>query len=134
MSRPKGKQAILDQGADDEPRALDRRRADGRRLPDRQLQNVRAQGEAGCHGRHRHSTGPRQVDDFSPGALKTIGAVELLASAGLIPPAALGVAPVLVPPAATGLVLPLHASRAEHPGRREPVSPILTVTRRSGTP
>lgn len=80
------------------------------------------------------STGPRQVDDFSPGALKTIGAVELLASAGLIPPAALGVAPVLVPPAATGLVLPLHASRAEHPGRREPISPILTVTRRSGTP
>ncbi|MFD9120828.1 DoxX family protein [Streptomyces bottropensis] len=80
------------------------------------------------------STGPRQVDDFSPGALKTIGAVELLASAGLIPPAALGVAPVLVAPAATGLVLPLHASRAEHPGRREPISPILTVTRRSGTP
>ncbi|MFD9134240.1 hypothetical protein ACFVZA_17730 [Streptomyces bottropensis] len=61
-----------------------------------------------------------------------------MASAGLIPPAALGVAlgvaPVLVPPAATGLVLPLHASRAEHPGRREPISPILTVTRRSGTP
>ncbi|MFR9796958.1 DoxX family protein [Streptomyces sp. MS06] len=45
------------------------------------------------------------VEDFSPGALKTLGAVELLAAAGLILPGALGIAPVLVPLAATGLVL-----------------------------
>ena len=47
----------------------------------------------------------RWVDDFSPGALKAIGAVEFLAAAGLILPAALGIAPVLVPLAATGAVL-----------------------------
>jgi hypothetical protein len=47
----------------------------------------------------------RWVEDFSPGALKTIGAVELLAATGLILPAALGIAPVLVPLAATGAVL-----------------------------
>lgn len=47
----------------------------------------------------------RWVDDFSPGALKAIGALELLAAAGLVLPAALDVAPVLVPLAATGLVL-----------------------------
>jgi hypothetical protein len=47
----------------------------------------------------------RWVDDFSPGALKAIGAVEFLAAAGLIVPAALGIAPVLVPLAATGAVL-----------------------------
>ncbi|MFF0089104.1 DoxX family protein [Streptomyces canus] len=45
------------------------------------------------------------VLEFSPGALKAIGAVELLAAVGLILPAALDVAPALVPLAATGLVL-----------------------------
>ncbi len=45
------------------------------------------------------------VEDFSPGTLKAIGALELLAAAGLILPAALDVAPVLVPLAATGTVL-----------------------------
>lgn len=45
------------------------------------------------------------VEDFSPGTLKALGAVELLAAAGLILPAALDIAPVLTPLAATGLVL-----------------------------
>lgn len=47
----------------------------------------------------------RWVEDFSPGALKAIGALELLATAGLILPAALGIAPVLVPLTAVGAVL-----------------------------
>ena len=47
----------------------------------------------------------RWVEDLSPGALKAIGALELLAAAGLILPAALDIAPVLVPLAATGGVL-----------------------------
>ena len=47
----------------------------------------------------------RWVEDFSPGALKAIGALELLAAAGMILPAALDIAPVLVPLAATGAVL-----------------------------
>jgi len=47
----------------------------------------------------------RWVEDFSPGALKAIGALELLAAAALILPAALDIAPVLVPLAATGAVL-----------------------------
>jgi hypothetical protein len=47
----------------------------------------------------------RWVEDFSPGALKAIGAVELLAAAGLVLPAALNIAPVLVPLAATGAVV-----------------------------
>jgi hypothetical protein len=45
------------------------------------------------------------VEDVNPGALKAIGALELLAAAGLILPAALDIAPVLVPLAATGAVL-----------------------------
>lgn len=51
------------------------------------------------------SASSRWVEDFSPGALKTIGALELLAAVGLILPAALDIAPALVPLAATGAVL-----------------------------
>jgi uncharacterized membrane protein YphA (DoxX/SURF4 family) len=47
----------------------------------------------------------RWVEDFSPGALKALGALEFLAAVGLIVPGALGIAPVLVPLAATGAVL-----------------------------
>jgi uncharacterized membrane protein YphA (DoxX/SURF4 family) len=47
----------------------------------------------------------RWVEDFSAGTVKAIGALEVLAAVGLILPAALGIAPVLVPLAAVGLVL-----------------------------
>lgn len=50
-------------------------------------------------------TATRWAEDFTPGALKAIGALELLAAAGLVLPGVLGIAPVLVPLAATGLVL-----------------------------
>lgn len=43
------------------------------------------------------------VNDFSPGFVKVLGAVELLGAVGLILPAALDIAPVLVPLAAGGL-------------------------------
>ena len=45
------------------------------------------------------------VKDFSPRALRAIATLELLAAAGLILPAALDIAPVLVPLAATGTAL-----------------------------
>ncbi|MEV7547287.1 DoxX family protein [Streptomyces sp. NPDC089915] len=47
----------------------------------------------------------RWVEDFSDGGVKAIGALEVLAAVGLVLPAVLGVAPVLVPLAALGLVL-----------------------------
>jgi uncharacterized membrane protein YphA (DoxX/SURF4 family) len=43
--------------------------------------------------------------DFNPRALKAIGVLELLGAVGLILPAALNIAPILVPVAATGAVL-----------------------------
>ena len=43
------------------------------------------------------------VNDFSPRFIKALGALEILGAAGLILPAALGIAPVLVPLAAVGL-------------------------------
>jgi uncharacterized membrane protein YphA (DoxX/SURF4 family) len=42
---------------------------------------------------------------FSPGVIKAIGTLEVLAAVGLILPAVLDIVPVLVPLAAVGLVL-----------------------------
>jgi uncharacterized membrane protein YphA (DoxX/SURF4 family) len=47
----------------------------------------------------------RWVLDFDPGTLKAIGALEILGAVGLILPALLGIAPILVPLAAGGLAL-----------------------------
>jgi DoxX-like family len=53
----------------------------------------------------RMGSGTRWVEDFSPTALKALGALELLAAVGLILPAALDIAPVLVPVTATCVVV-----------------------------
>lgn len=45
------------------------------------------------------------VMDFSPAALRAIGTLEILAAAGLILPAALDIAPVLVPVTAVCVAL-----------------------------
>ncbi|WP_406280825.1 DoxX family protein [Embleya sp. NBC_00896] len=47
----------------------------------------------------------RWVLDFKPGTLKAIGALEILGAVGLILPALLDIAPILVPLAAGGLAL-----------------------------
>ncbi|MFG2908571.1 DoxX family protein [Kitasatospora sp. NPDC048286] len=59
------------------------------------------------------------VEDFSAGGVKAIGAVEVLAAAGLVLPAVLGIAPVLVPWAAVGLVLLMAGAAAVRWRRRE---------------
>jgi DoxX-like family len=45
------------------------------------------------------------VDDFSAGAVKALGAIDVLAAVGLILPAALDIVPALVPVAAVGVML-----------------------------
>src|SRR5918999_5975497 len=45
------------------------------------------------------------VNDFSAGFVKALGAVEILGAVGLILPALLDIAPILVPMAAVGLAL-----------------------------
>jgi uncharacterized membrane protein len=59
------------------------------------------------------------VEDFSAGAVKAIGALEVLAALGLVLPAALGIAPVLVPLAAAGLVLLMLGAVITRLRRRE---------------
>jgi hypothetical protein len=52
-----------------------------------------------------HSSGQAWVEDFSPGAIKGIGAAELLGAIGLILPPLTHIAPVLGPIAAIGLAV-----------------------------
>jgi len=59
------------------------------------------------------------VEDFSPGTVKLIGALEVLAAIGLILPAAFDVVPVLVPLAAVGLVALMIGAALTHARRRE---------------
>lgn len=59
------------------------------------------------------------VEDFSPGVIKGIGAVEVLAAIGLILPAALDVVPVLVPLAAAGLVVLMAGAAITHARHKE---------------
>jgi uncharacterized membrane protein YphA (DoxX/SURF4 family) len=65
------------------------------------------------------------VDDFSPGTVKLIGALEVLAAVGLVLPAALDVVPVLVPLAAVGLVALMIGAAVTHARRRE--TPMIAV-------
>jgi hypothetical protein len=67
------------------------------------------------------------VMDFSPGALKAIGAVEVLGAVGLILPALLGIAPILVPLAAIGLVLVMIGAVIVRIRRREPAYALLDL-------
>jgi len=59
------------------------------------------------------------TEDFSAGAVKAIGVLEVLAAVGLILPAVLDVVPVLVPVAATGLVLLMIGAAITHLRRHE---------------
>jgi uncharacterized membrane protein YphA (DoxX/SURF4 family) len=64
------------------------------------------------------------VEDFGGGAVRAIGTLEVLAAVGLILPAALGIAPVLVPLAAIGLVVLMAGAIITHLRRHE-AQPIV---------
>jgi uncharacterized membrane protein YphA (DoxX/SURF4 family) len=59
------------------------------------------------------------VEDFSDGAVKGIGVLEVLAAIGLLLPAAVGIATVFVPLAAAGLVLLMVGAAITHARRHE---------------
>lgn len=61
----------------------------------------------------------RWVEDFRAGSVKAIGALEVLGAVGLVLPAALGIAPVLVPLAALGLVTIMVGATITRVRRRE---------------
>jgi uncharacterized membrane protein YphA (DoxX/SURF4 family) len=65
------------------------------------------------------SSGLAWTEDFSAGTVKTIGVLEVLAAIGLVLPAVLDIAPVLVPLAASGLVLVMVGAVITHARRKE---------------
>jgi uncharacterized membrane protein YphA (DoxX/SURF4 family) len=65
------------------------------------------------------ASGMGWTEDFSPGMVKLIGVLEVLAAVGLIVPALLDIVPVLVPLAALGLVLLMLGAAITHARRRE---------------
>ena len=67
------------------------------------------------------------VEDFSPGALNTIAAIEILGVVGLFLPAALDIAPVLVPLAAVGLALVMVGAIITRLRRHERWAILLNV-------
>ena len=65
--------------------------------------------------------------DASVGVVKALGAIELLAAAGLVLPATLDIAPVLVPLAAVGVVLLMVGAMITHLRRHEAVGVVLNL-------
>ena len=65
------------------------------------------------------STSAGWVEDFSAGSVRAIGILEVLGAVGLILPAVLDIAPVLVPLAAVGLVLIMIGAVITRIRRRE---------------
>jgi hypothetical protein len=72
--------------------------------------------------------GKEWMADNSVGFVKSIGALEFLAAVGLILPAALDIAPVLVPLAAVGLGLLMVGAAIVHLRRHQVVPAVLNVT------
>ncbi len=69
--------------------------------------------------KERYVSSQPWANDFSPGMIKLIGALEVAAAVGLIVPAVTGIAPVIVPLAAVGLVLLMIGAAITHARRRE---------------
>ncbi|GAB2762404.1 DoxX family protein [Streptomyces bullii] len=67
------------------------------------------------------------AEDFSPGLIKTIGLLEVLAAIGLILPAAVDIAADLVPLAASGLALTMFGAAITHSRRGEAQSVVVNV-------
>jgi hypothetical protein len=67
------------------------------------------------------------VEDFSADTVRVIGTLEILAAIGLLAPALLGIAQVLVPVAAVGLAALMLGAVITHVRRGEPEMVITTL-------
>ena len=67
------------------------------------------------------------TEDFGDGAVKAIGALEVLGALGLILPAVFDVATVLVPVAAVGLALLMLGAAVTHARRKESQMIVVNV-------
>lgn len=73
------------------------------------------------------ASGMAAVESFGAGSIKAIGILEVLAAVGLILPAALDLAQVLVPLAAVGLVLLMVGAAITHLRRQEAQAIVVNL-------
>lgn len=64
---------------------------------------------------------------FSAGAVKAIGAIEVIGALGLILPLATGITPILTPLAAVGLFITMLSAIIMHARHREPAAPAIVL-------
>src|SRR5271156_2825157 len=67
------------------------------------------------------------AQDYSQTSIRLIGLAEILGAIGLVLPAAVHIAPILVPLAALGLVLVMVGAAVVHARRNEPMNVAVNV-------
>ena len=73
------------------------------------------------------TSGQGWAQDVSPTNIRLIGLAEILGAVGLILPAAMHIAPILVPLAAVGLVLVMVGAVVVHGRRKESMNVAVNV-------
>ena len=73
------------------------------------------------------TAGQGWAQDYSSTNIRLIGLVEVLGAVGLVLPAALHIAPILVPLAAVGLALVMVGAVVVHARRKEPMNIVVNV-------
>jgi uncharacterized membrane protein YphA (DoxX/SURF4 family) len=73
------------------------------------------------------TSGQGWAQDFSPTSIRLIGFAELLGAIGLILPAAVHIAPILVPLAAAGLALTMVGAVVVHARRKETMNIVVNL-------
>jgi uncharacterized membrane protein YphA (DoxX/SURF4 family) len=73
------------------------------------------------------TAGQGWAQDYSQTNIRLIGLVELLGAVGLVVPAAVHIAPILVPLAAVGLALVMVGAVVVHARRKEPLNIAVNV-------
>lgn len=73
------------------------------------------------------ASGMAWTEDFSAGAVKTIGVLEVIGAIGLVLPAATGVAPLLSPIAAICLGVTMVGAIVVHVRRKEAPTPAVVL-------
>jgi uncharacterized membrane protein YphA (DoxX/SURF4 family) len=73
------------------------------------------------------TSGQGWAEDFSPTNIRLIGLAEILGAIGVVLPAAVPIAPILVPLAATGLVFVMVGAATVHARRKEAMNIAVNV-------
>lgn len=73
------------------------------------------------------ASGQGWAQDYSQSNIRLIGLAEILGAIGLVLPAAVHIAPILVPIAAVGLVLVMVGAAVVHARRNEPMNVVVNL-------